>query len=725
MFPSTAASAERPVLSSTDERQVLDEIYGRADRIIAWFLGAHFAVGFVLATYYDTVLGAALGGGCIVGVFLLSRALFPRSRTTRIVAGVCLQAFCALAIWQMRGMAEQHFWFFTANTVMILYQDWLALWPGSLLIIMQHVWFALLIKHGETMDMFFEPTQVGVTKFFWHFGIALIEVAICSYLAYLLRRQTLRDAWQRLQLDRGRAMLEESSRRMRAILDNVPDHAWVKDAHGRFVAVNAALARALRRQPDEIIGKTDDQLFPADLAAKYRDDDHMVMRARAPQRLEDRLVDARGRQFDLETIKTPIFDAQGEVVGTTGIARDVTDRKRAEEERRLLEAKMRDAQKLESLGVLAGGIAHDFNNLLMGILGNANLARLELAAESPALMTVSDIETAALRAAELTKQMLAYSGKGRFVIQRLDLSAVVREMTSLLGSVVSKKATLRLDLGPSLPPIEADASQIRQVVMNLLTNASDALRDEPGLITITTGEVVADREYLTSSFADEELPEGRYVYLEVSDTGCGMDEATKGRIFDPFFTTQFTGRGLGLAAVLGIVRGHQGTIRVYSEVGRGTTFKLLFPAAEAAVEPAGEQSDPSANAWSGSGLILLVDDEETVRVVARRMLERLGFRVALASNGRVALRVLEARATEVTAVLLDMMMPEMSGEETFREIRRRYPSLPIVLSSGYNEPDATARFVGRGLAGFIQKPYRVEELRETLRGVLEKAALPG
>ncbi len=185
------------------------------------------------------------------------------------------------------------------------------------MIIAQRIWFASLIKHGETMDMFFEPTQVGVTKFFWHFGIALTEVGICSYLAYLLRVQTLRDAWRRIQLDGSRAMLQESSRRMRAILDNVPDHAWVKDAHGRFVAVNAALARALRRAPEDIVGKMDEELFPGHLAAKYQDDDRAVMAGRTSQRFEERLADARGREFDVETIKTPIFDAAGDVAGTT------------------------------------------------------------------------------------------------------------------------------------------------------------------------------------------------------------------------------------------------------------------------------------------------------------------------------------------------------------------------------------------------------------------------
>jgi len=378
---------------------------------------------------------------------------------------------------------------------------------------------------------------------------------------------------------------------------------------------------------------------------------------------------------------------------------------------------MQETQKLESLGVLAGGIAHDFNNLLMGVLGNANLIRLELPPESPILESMEHIETAALRAAELTKQMLAYSGKGRFVVQALDLSRVVKEMAHLLGTVVSKKAMVQLHVAEDLPSVEADATQIRQVVMNLITNASDALGDEPGVITLTTGTVYADRAYLASTLFDEGLEPGDYVFVEVADTGVGMTAETRAKIFDPFFTTKFTGRGLGLAAVHGIVRGHRGAIRLHTEPGRGTTFRILLPASPA---PAAAEED-GADTMPGEilgGTVLVVDDEETVRRAASRMLGRIGFRAVTACNGREAIDWLDRSHESIQAVLLDMMMPELSGEDTCREIRRRYPTLPIVLSSGYNELDATGAFLDQGLAAFIQKPYRLAELRATLLRVL-------
>jgi PAS domain S-box-containing protein len=732
-------AAERPQFSAAEAEAIFQPIYARADRLIGWLLALHLVVALVLAAYYDTYVAAALGGGAILGLFLLSRALFPRSRTTRVVAGICLQAFCALAIWQMRGMAEQHFWFFTAATVMILYQDWVSMWPGPLLIIAQHLWFATAIRHGDTMDMFFEPSQVGVTKFVFHFGIALIEVLICSYWAYLLRWQTLRDAWQRVRLDQSQAAvaaqlrrtqdsesalrvasteLQEGSFRMRAILDNIPDGAWVKDREGRYIAVNAAAARAVGREMDDILGRCDRELFDPARALEFEESDRSVTESGVPSRIEQRRVDGGGRERDVETITTPIVDEDGQVVGTTGIARDVTDRKRQEQHRRVLETKMQESQKLESLGVLAGGIAHDFNNLLMGVLGNANLARLELPPESPILECVEHIETAALRAAELTKQMLAYSGKGRFVVQHLDLSKVVQEMVHLLGTVVSKKALVQLSLAEGLPPVEADATQIRQVVMNLITNASDALGERAGVLSLTTGKQLADRTYLASTLFDDDLESGEYVYLEVSDNGVGMAPEMQAKIFDPFFTTKFTGRGLGLAAVLGIVRGHRGTIRLYSEPGRGTTFKILFPSAGEGQEAVKAEGDRHEAGPFPGGMVLVVDDEHTVRRVATRMLTRLGLEVITVSNGREALEWLDATGRPPKVVILDMMMPEMGGEDAFREIRRRYPALPVILSSGYNEQDATSRFVGRGLAGFIGKPYRLAELRATLERVL-------
>ena len=300
---------------------------------------------------------------------------------------------------------------------------------------------------------------------------------------------------------------------------------------------------------------------------------------------------------------------------------DTTTRRQAEAEKTKMEAHLRHTQKLESLGVLAGGIAHDFNNLLMAILGNADLALAELPPTSPARLNLVDIERASCRAAELCRQMLDYSGKGRFVIEPLNLSAIVSEMAQMIEVSISKKCHLRCDLPPSLPATEGDATQIRQVIMNLIINASEAIADTNGTIAVTTGVLECDREYLLDSYLGADRPEGTYVYIEVADTGSGMTKEIKTRLFEPFFTTKFTGRGLGLSAVLGIVRGHKGVIKVYSEPGRGSTFRIHFPTCPlAAAEPRPEV--PATVAWRGSGTILVVDDEDHVRTVAERMLAR-------------------------------------------------------------------------------------------------------
>jgi CheY-like chemotaxis protein len=366
---------------------------------------------------------------------------------------------------------------------------------------------------------------------------------------------------------------------------------------------------------------------------------------------------------------------------------------------------------------LAGGIAHDFNNLLMAVLGNAELALQDISEVSPARPMLEEIRRTARRAADLCKQMLAYSGKGRFVVKPIDLSELVREMGHMLEVSISKKATMRYTLSPSLPAVDADATQMRQVIMNLLINASEALGEQNGVISIVTGSVDCDREYLQGMHLDENLPTGLYAYLEVSDTGCGMDAATVRRIFDPFFTTKFMGRGLGMAAVLGIVRGHKGAIKVYSEVGKGTTFKILLPALDVLPEPE-ESIIHETDRWRGSGLVLLVDDEETIRLLGQRMLERMGFSVVLASDGVEALEVYRARAHEITCVVLDLTMPNLDGEETFRELRRIDPKARVVMSSGYNQQDVVTRFVGRGLAGFVQKPYTIPELTAVMKLVL-------
>ena len=386
------------------------------------------------------------------------------------------------------------------------------------------------------------------------------------------------------------------------------------------------------------------------------------------------------------------------------------------DQRRRSEEQMRNAQKLESLGVLAGGIAHDFNNLLVGVLGNAGLALLELPEDSSARQPIRDIEVSAQRAAELTRQMLAYSGRGRFRVEPVDLSSVVEEMSQLLRRVISKQTQLSLRLGRDLPAVVADATQLRQVVMNLITNASDALGDTAGTVTLETGTVMADRAMLASTYLNEQLPGGLYVVLEVSDTGCGMDAATSARIFEPFFTTKFTGRGLGLAAVLGIVRGHKGAISVQSAPGAGTTFRVLLPASNSTV--GASEAATGAVLKRGVGLVLLVDDEEAVRGLARRVLERGGYQVLEAANGEDALSALADHRASVRAVVLDLTMPGLGGEATLQRIRRDNPDLPVIVSSGY-VPEEEGTLAG---VPFLAKPYRPSELVDAVKKAIDASS---
>jgi len=408
------------------------------------------------------------------------------------------------------------------------------------------------------------------------------------------------------------------------------------------------------------------------------------------------------------------------ITGFVGTVEDVTAQKEAEEDRRRLEVQMQHAQKLESLGVLAGGLAHDFNNLLVGVLGNVSLALADVTPGSDTHELLGDIELAARRAAELTTQLLAYAGKGRFNLQPIDLSAAVRETSSLLHSAISKRATLTLDLAPELPLITGDGTQVRQVIMNLLTNASEALEEHPGDITLRTGTMHADRACLAECLAADDAGPGEFVYVEVSDTGIGMSADTLLRIFDPFFTTKFTGRGLGLAATLGIVRGHHGALQVRSEPGIGTVVRVLYPASE---RRASEVS-PVRPAATGrrTGTILLVDDDPFVRDVARRMLERSGYRVIGAVDGDEGLRLFAEREAEITAIILDVTMPHLSGTEVLVELRRRGKTVPVVLASGYTSESLASPVAGERFPVFVQKPFVTQDLLAGIDAALARRA---
>jgi PAS domain S-box-containing protein len=390
-------------------------------------------------------------------------------------------------------------------------------------------------------------------------------------------------------------------------------------------------------------------------------------------------------------------------------------------ERKRLEEQIRQAQKLESIGVLAGGVAHDFNNLLTGVMGNASLALETLSPTDPGRPFLEDVVRATENAAHLTRQLLAYAGKGRFIVEAINLSELARELTNLIQTSIPKTVHLRLELADNLPLVESDSSQLQQLIMNLVINGAEAIGEgKDGSMLVITGVQDVDETHIRDTFASGEIHPGKYVFLEVQDTGSGMDEETLAKIFDPFFTTKFSGRGLGLAAAMGIVRGHKGAMKVHSAPGRGTTFKVLLPVAAATA--AKIRTEAVGRNLRGTGTILVVDDEEIVRRTATHMLKQHGYSVVLAANGKEAVDVFRERASEIILVLLDFTMPIMSGEETLRHLQSIQPNVKVLLSSGYNEIEAVQRFASRGLAGFIQKPYTTRQLAEKIKEVLDANA---
>lgn len=404
---------------------------------------------------------------------------------------------------------------------------------------------------------------------------------------------------------------------------------------------------------------------------------------------------------------------------TLSLAVDVSSRKSAEVERRRLEEQMRETQKLESLGVLAGGIAHDFNNLLVGILGNADIALNSLESGSPAgdvAIQLQRIKTAAVRAAELTGQMLAYSGQGRFVVRPIDLNELTREMADLVGVTIPKSASVVFDLEPNLPAFDGDCSQIRQIVMNLVTNGAESLRGEAGTITIRTSTVTADRALLAATFVDDALAPGRYVCLEVCDTGTGMDASTRTRIFDPFFTTKASGRGLGLAAVVGIVRSHEGAITVESELGHGTTFRVFLPCSDRI--PTENVISQKIEGWRSTGTVLIADDEPRVRQVLTMMLGDIGFNVLEAATAPACLDLYRANAKAIDAVMVDLEMPGGGGREVVRVLRAEGHLVPIVVSSGYSEDAVGQELRSDPRLTFLEKPFEYATFIRTLKGAM-------
>jgi PAS domain S-box-containing protein len=544
----------------------------------------------------------------------------------------------------------------------------------------------------------------------------LMFLALGSLISFLngqLREAHRRREAELLSRQRSLSALRESEDRYRIIAEAASDGIVTIDEHSTILFVNEAGARLFGYNAEDLIGNSLTTVMPEHLR-------------RVHEASFRRYLDTGKKHISWQGVELPGLHKSGVELALElsigeslkddkrifmGVVRDITARKKLDEQ-------LRHTAKLESLGILAGGVAHDFNNLLTGILGNASLAADSLRPENPARQMIRNVIEASERASHLTRQLLAYAGKGRFVIEPLDASKLVREISALIVTSIPKNVQLRLELDDSPPALMGDAGQLQQVIMNLVINGAEAIpAGVQGTVLVRTGVQDVDESYIRNTLLPRDLEPGRYVTLEVQDTGVGMDEPTKERIFDPFFTTKFTGRGLGLAAVLGIVRGHKGALKVYSALGQGTSFKVLFPAAAAGVVREKESGGPRVER-KVAGLILVVDDEEIVRKLATMILEGQGCRVETFSDGLAAVERFERNAADVSAVLLDLTMPGMGGEETLRRLKQIRPNVKVILSSGYNETEVVHRFAGKGLCGFIQKPYSAQALVEVVRKVL-------
>jgi PAS domain S-box-containing protein len=506
--------------------------------------------------------------------------------------------------------------------------------------------------------------------------------------------------------------LRASEAKWRSYIENAPVGVLVADHTGRHIEANRFAEEMLGYGPGElVVTKVTDIPAHESAAAAKESFEKVVREGQAEGVFLARRKD--GQLIWVSLRASRISDGR-----FMAVLQDITARKQAEEDRRKMDADLVRVQKLESLGVLAAGIAHDFNNILAGIQVFADLLQREPEASDSAKEKAAEIRKATRRGADLTRQILTYAGKGPVRLQSVDVNRMAEGMRSILEVAVSKKAALQFQLQPALPPVLADASEIGQVLLNLVVNGSEALGETAGEIVIETWTADADGLRPNPHTDNNDSSRVTHVCLEVSDNGCGMDATTMSRIFEPFFTTKFAGRGLGLATVYGIVRRHGGTVQVSSEVGQGSNFRVLLPIANTPPEPLIAEPAPTVRVH-GSRLVLLADDEAMVRLGTQALLESTGFRVLVASDGEEAVSLFRAHHQEIVCVVLDLTMPKMSGVEAFRELRRIDPNVRVVLTSGYTTEDMRHRFAGEAVFGFVQKPDSIETVLAELLKVLQ------
>ena len=514
------------------------------------------------------------------------------------------------------------------------------------------------------------------------------------------------------------AAAQDSERRMREVVESISEAMVVLDSSDRVTLWNqpaeelfgVARSAAMGRPLAEVIPDLAGTPVPARIEA-----------AVTQQKMQSIAELALGSGSSAHIYETRIFPFER---GVTLFFTNITERKKAEENRRGLERKLLESQKLESLGVLSGGVAHDFNNLLTAIMGNASLAASDLPPNSQVQEFIRQIQQASKQASNLCQQMLAYAGRGRFHVETVDLNGLIHELSPLLRVSVPKHIDLQLELGPFVPAATLDTTQVKQVLLNLVINAAEAINERGGRIVVRT-RVWPERSGVATPADDFVLPPSwpapNYASLEVEDDGCGMTAETRAKIFDPFFTTKFTGRGLGLAAVLGILRGHRGALRLESAPGRGTKFVCYFPAALSTADAPGELSLPSAP-WKGSGKALVVDDEAQVRNVVGNMVRIAGFEPVLGCDGQDGVDIFRSSPYDFAVVILDLTMPRLNGHEALDQMLALRPDLPAIVISGFSEKEINARVSARPQTVVMQKPFEAEDLRERLRVLLTSSA---
>ena len=552
---------------------------------------------------------------------------------------------------------------------------------------------ANFIQHVLGPDMFQTWTRLLVLCLFLIFG---------SHVQYTVNKRKAADD-----------ALRESEEKYRTILESIEEGCFETDIDGNLTFFSNPFLKILGYSREELMGADTDQYTSPDTAAKMKRITERLRETGKPENVADYdIVRKDGNNLSLELSVSLLKDQEGLPVGYRGVLRDVSERKEAEEEKHKLESQLQQAQKMESIGTLAGGIAHDFNNILMGIQGNASLMLLKIESDHPNYEKIKNIEKYVQNGTELTKQLLGFARRGKYLIKATDLNEIIDKSSGLFART-KKEIRVHTELSDDLWAAEVDRGQIEQVLLNLYVNAWQAM-SQGGDLYLQTENVILDRSYVKPY----KVEPGRYVKISVSDTGVGIDKETQERIFEPFFTTKEMGRGtgLGLASVYGIVKSHGGYINVYSEKERGTVFTIYLPASEK--EIVREKDAVAAPIVRGSGTILLIDDEKMILDVGIELLDELGYEVISAMSGNEAIEVFKNDRDKIDLIIMDMIMPGMGGGETFDRLKEIDPNIKVLLSSGYSINGQATKILRRGCDGFIQKPFNMNQLAEKVQEIL-------